>query len=289
MSLKIAVGDVTIHRIIEQEQPFFEVHTFFPTLGKERYEENRSWMEPRYVDPTTGKLILCIQSHLVVTPHHKILIDTCVGNHKERPTRAFWHKMDRPDWERGLKATGYGVDDIDFVMCTHMHTDHIGWNTRLDNGRWVPTFPRARYLFGRKELDFWISQPNRAEIGGGSLVDSVIPIVEAKVCDLVDDGHDLGKGLTLALLPGHTPGQLGLDVVRGRDRAYFVGDAIHSPLQVVYPDLSTGFDTDKQQARETRRKFLEACAGDGRWLVPCHFRGAVAHRIRRAGGGFALG
>lgn len=287
MSTLVEIGDIKIRRIVEQEAPFFPVHDFFPKFTPDMLAANSHWLQPRYVDKD-GKLVLCIQSYVIETPHHKIMVDTCVGNHKPRPHRPFWHMMASDRYERSLAAAGLTVNDIDFVMCTHLHVDHVGWNTRLENGQWVPTFPKARYLFGRKELDFWMGQPNRHEVGGGSFVDSVIPIVEAKACDLVDDGHDLGKGLSLHLLPGHTPGQLGLDVVRGKDRAYFVGDAIHSPLQVVLPDLSTGFDTDKQQARETRRAFLEACASDGRWLVPCHFRGPIAHKIKRAGGSFMI-
>ena len=126
-------------------------------------------------------------------------------------------------------------------------------------------------------------------MGGGSFADSVVPILDAKRADLVDDGHDLGKGLSLCALPGHTPGQLGLDVVRGKDRAYFVGDAIHSPIQVVLPDISATFDTDKAQSRVTRRTFLEAAATDGRLVVPSHFRGPLGTRIKRHGGGYMIG
>jgi glyoxylase-like metal-dependent hydrolase (beta-lactamase superfamily II) len=288
MSLKIAVGDVTIHRIIEQEQPFFEVHTFFPTLGKERYEENRSWMEPRYVDPTTGKLILCIQSHLVVTPHHKILIDTCVGNHKERPTRAFWHKMDRPDWERGLKATGYGVDDIDFVMCTHMHTDHIGWNTRLDNGRWVPTFPKARYVFSDLELEHWTKRYKEKPEDFPQIADSVLPIVEAKRADIVRSDHEINDIVKLIPTPGHTFDHYSVHVGRSGQDAVITGDMIHSPIQARYPELGMMADWDSEQGGRSRRNLFGRFCDTSTLICTAHFPSPSAARITRWDDGFRL-
>ncbi len=280
------IGDIRVRAVVDFDPYEMDVNFIFPDVAMGDVEKHRSWLEPTWL--AGNKIRLVVRTMVMEVDGRNILVDACVGEHKDRPTRPLFNKRMNTDFIAQLAMLGLKPEDIDVVFCTHLHVDHVGWNTRLDNGKWVPTFPRARYLFGRKELAFWMGQPNRGEVGGGSFVDSVIPIVEAKACDLVDDGHDIAKGLSLALLPGHTPGQLGLDVVRGKDRAYFVGDAIHSPLQVVLPDLSTGFDTDKQQARETRRKFLEACAGDGRWLVPCHFRGPIAHKIKRAGDSFAL-
>lgn len=282
------IGDVRVRAVVDFDPYEMDVNFIFPDVSMEEVEKHRSWLEPTYLT-AENKIRLVVRTMVMEVDGRNILVDACIGEHKTRPTRPFMNQRKDTDFIAQLAKLGLKPEDIDVVFCTHLHVDHVGWNTRLDNGKWVPTFPKARYLFGRKELDFWMGQPNRHEVGGGSFVDSVIPIVEAKACDLVDDGHDLGKGLSLHLLPGHTPGQLGLDVVRGKDRAYFVGDAIHSPLQVVLPDLSTGFDTDKQQARETRRKFLEACASDGRWLVPCHFRGPIAHKIKRAVGSFMIG
>ena len=150
----IEIGSATIHRIVEQEGPFFDAMQFFPTLTKEFLDENRGWLQPRFID-ANDKLILCIQSYVVRTPHHTIMIDTCVGNHKPRPARSFWNMMNSDRYEKSLAASGFSVNDIDFVMCTHLHTDHVGWNTRLENGRWVPTFPKARYVFADRELAYW--------------------------------------------------------------------------------------------------------------------------------------
>ena len=135
MLLPFTVGDVTVHRIVEQVVPFSAPRDFLPDLTEDLLEANRSWMEPTDLDPTTGKLILCIQSYLLRTPHHTILIDTCVGNDKNNPRFPAWNQRQDDTWLANLAAAGARPEDIDFVMCTHMHVDHVGWNTRLVNGR----------------------------------------------------------------------------------------------------------------------------------------------------------
>ena len=135
------------------------------------------------------ELMLCIQSYLVETPHHKILIDTCVGNDKPRPARPFWNMMKSDRFEKSLAATGVGVGDIDFVMCTHLHVDHVGWNTRLENGRWVPTFPKARYVFADRELEYWTKRQKDEPAACPWVTDSVLPIVAANRVDIVKSAH----------------------------------------------------------------------------------------------------
>ncbi len=155
MSTRISLGNITLHRIVEQENcGDFEALKFFKPFSEAQLAENRAWLSPKYIDEN-DRLRLCIQSYLVQTPHHNILVDTCVGNHKPRPTRPFWNMMKSDQYEKSLAAAGFALGDIDFVMCTHLHTDHVGWNTRLENGRWVPTFPKARYVFADRELEFW--------------------------------------------------------------------------------------------------------------------------------------
>jgi glyoxylase-like metal-dependent hydrolase (beta-lactamase superfamily II) len=166
MPAKIEIGSLTIHRIVEQEGPFFGAMQFFPAITKELLDENRGWLQPRFLD-AKDQLMLCIQSYVVKTPHHTIMVDSCVGNHKPRPTRSFWNMMNSDRYEKNLAAAGFGVNDIDFVMCTHLHTDHVGWNTRLENGQWVPTFPKARYVFADRELAHWTAPPGRP--GGMSM------------------------------------------------------------------------------------------------------------------------
>ena len=146
---------MTIHRIVEQESGFTPMLEFLPTLTKETLGENLSWLAPGGYDSASGNVVLCFQSYVVKTPHHNILVDSCIGNDKNFPLRPTWNKKNDGNWMGALKAAGLGVEDIDFVMCTHLHGDHVGWNTRLENGRWVPTFPKARYLFSKKEYTYW--------------------------------------------------------------------------------------------------------------------------------------
>ena len=202
MTLSFNVGDLRLHRVIEQEQPFFDPLKFFPDLKPEVLQENRSWLEQSAIDPATGFLNLCIQSYVVRTRHHTVLIDSCVGNDKPRPTRPFWHMMSSDAYMRGLAAHGLSVGDIDFVMCTHLHTDHVGWNTRLENGRWVPTFPKARYVFADREYEFW--KAKNAEEPVPWIADSVLPIVEAGRAQLVRSDHALDDNIHLEPTPGHT-------------------------------------------------------------------------------------
>ena len=153
MPTTFSVNDMTIHRIVEQEYGFTPLFEFLPTLTKEKFEENRGWMEQGAYDAKTGNCVLCFQSYVVKTPHHNILVDACIGNNKTFPLRPAWNDKSDGNWMAALKAAGLGVDDIDFVMCTHLHGDHVGWNTRLENGRRIPTFPKASYLFSKKEYD----------------------------------------------------------------------------------------------------------------------------------------
>ena len=144
MSLKFTIGDLTIHRIVEQEMPFLPALQMLPSLTPELLAENRAWMRAARALDDDDVLILCFQSYVVKTPHHTILIDSCIGNDKPRPQRPSWHMKTDDTFLRGLAAAGFSVGDIDYVMCTHLHVDHVGWNTRLENDRWVPTFPNAR-------------------------------------------------------------------------------------------------------------------------------------------------
>jgi glyoxylase-like metal-dependent hydrolase (beta-lactamase superfamily II) len=154
MSKPLALNDITIHPVVEQQGAFFAAREFFPELSKQLLDDNRSWLQPEFLDGD-DRLVLCIQGFVIKTPRLNILIDACVGNHKPRPTRPFWNMLNSDRFEKGLAAAGVTVNDIDVVMCTHLHTDHVGWNTRLENGRWVPTFPKATYIMADRELAHW--------------------------------------------------------------------------------------------------------------------------------------
>jgi glyoxylase-like metal-dependent hydrolase (beta-lactamase superfamily II) len=178
MSTAITLEGITVHPVVEQQGPFFDVMEFFPALTRELLEENRSWLEPAFIDPVSGRLILCIQGFVIKTPHHNILIDSCVGNDKPRQARPFWNMMKSDRFEKSLAAAGLSVNDIDYVMCTHLHVDHVGWNTRLENGRWVPTFPKAKYVMADRELAYWTQKEKEDPAGVPWITDSVLPIVE---------------------------------------------------------------------------------------------------------------
>ena len=179
MPTTFAVNDMTIHRIVEQEHGFTPLREFLPTLTEAQFEENRSWMEQGAYDKATGNVVLCFQSYVVKTPHHNILVDACIGNNKTFPLRPTWNGKQDGNWMGALKAAGLAPEDIDFVMCTHLHGDHVGWNTKLENGRWVPTFPKARYLFSKKEYEFWTGPNVPAGFASDPLNESVLPVIEA--------------------------------------------------------------------------------------------------------------
>jgi glyoxylase-like metal-dependent hydrolase (beta-lactamase superfamily II) len=284
MSLTFTAGDLTIHRIIEQETTFLPALEMLPGLTPSLLAENRSWMrEASALDAEDG-LILCFQSYIVKTPHHTILVDSCIGNDKPRPTRPKWNMKTDDTFMRGLAAAGFSPDDIDFVMCTHLHVDHVGWNTRLDNGRWVPTFSNARYLFAKNEFDYWTAQHAKTPVP--PFGDSVLPVVEAGMAEIVRDDFQIGDHARILPTPGHTPGHAAFTFGKTRDHAVVSGDLMHSPLQARYPELSMKFDVDHAQAAVTRRNFLERYCDTDTLCCTAHFPSPSSGKIRRWGAGF---
>src|SRR5215472_14092890 len=232
MTAPIALQDITIHPVIEQQGPFFDALEFFPTLSKELLAENRSWLEPACLEG--GRLVLCVQSFVIKTPHHNILIDSCVGNHKPRPTRPFWNMLNTDRFEKSLAGTGVSIDQIDYVMCTHLHVDHVGWNTRLENGRWVPTFPKAKYVFADRELAYWTEAEKNDPLNAPWITDSVLPIVAARREEVVKSDYQFSDIVRLLPTPGHTIDHYSVQVGRSGANAVIAGDMIHSPLQARY-------------------------------------------------------
>jgi glyoxylase-like metal-dependent hydrolase (beta-lactamase superfamily II) len=285
MSLTLTAGDLTIHRLIEQETTFLPALDLFPGLTADVLAENRAWMKQAKAIDDNDVLILCFQSYIVKTPHHTILIDSCIGNNKPRPTRPKWNMKTDDTYMRSLKAAGISVDDIDYVMCTHLHVDHVGWNTRLENGRWVPTFPKARYVFAKGEYDYWTEQHAKAELP--AFGDSVLPIVEAKKAEIVGHDFSIGDHVRLLPTPGHTPGHVAFTFGRGKDDAVFSGDLMHSPLQTRYPDLAPKFDVDPVQAVATRRSFMERYCETDTLCCTAHFPSPSVGKIHRKGNAFS--
>jgi glyoxylase-like metal-dependent hydrolase (beta-lactamase superfamily II) len=284
MSLKFNVGDLTIHRLIEQETTFFPALDFFPKLTPELLAENKPWMKQAGAIDDSDTLILCFQSYIVTTPHHTILIDSCIGNDKPRPARPKWNMKTDDTYVRGLKAAGFSFGDIDYVVCTHLHVDHGGWNTGLENGRWVPTFPNARYVFAKGEFDYWTEQNAKAEVP--PFVDSVLPVVEARKAEIVQNDFSIGDHARILPTPGHTPGHVAIAFGKGKDDAIFAGDLMHTPLQTHHPELSPKFDVDPAQAAVTRRNFLERYCDTDTLCCTAHFPSPSSGKIRRRGDGF---
>src|SRR3954465_14021195 len=200
------LGDMTVHRIIEMECGFTPALEFLPKLTPQMLDESRGWMRSPLALDDQDLLVLCFQSYIVRTGRHVILVDSCVGNDKDRPQRPLWHMKTDNVFMQGLADVGLTVNDIDFVLCTHLHVDHVGWNTRLENGRWVPTFPNARYLFSKKELDYWSELHAKAEVA--PFGDGVLPIVEAKRAEIVNNHFEIGDHARILPTPGHTPGHV---------------------------------------------------------------------------------
>ncbi|MEI7711192.1 MAG: MBL fold metallo-hydrolase [Rhodospirillales bacterium] len=283
MSLTFKAGDAIIHRIIEMECGFTPALEFLPNLTKDVLEENRHWLQPAAMD-ANDNLVLCFQSYVVQIGGKNILVDSCIGNDKDRAARPLWNKKKDTAFMDGLKRSGLTPNDIDFVMCTHLHVDHVGWNTKLENGRWVPTFPNARYLFSKIELDYWLAENAKGAIP--PIVDSVIPIVEAKACDIVTSDHQLSDLVTLMPSPGHTIDHYAVAIGKGRHDAVFTGDLIHSPLQALYPELTMRVDYDPAQGAASRRAFLERYCDTDTQCCFAHFPSPSRGYVKRWGNGF---
>jgi glyoxylase-like metal-dependent hydrolase (beta-lactamase superfamily II) len=228
-------------------------------------------MLPNHYDPASGKLKLSVHSWFVQVGGRNILIDTCVGNDKERPFFPLWHRLKMPYLDR-LAQAGAKPEDVNLVMCTHLHSDHVGWNTRLTNGRWVPTFPNARYLFSRADVEhFKTIDPQKSPAGAAAYKDSVAPIAEAGLADLVSGLHTVDEHLTLEPAPGHTPGTMFITLASHGARAVFCGDILHQAIQIFHPQWNSLGCQDQVNARGSRRLVLEKCAGSGALLMPTHF------------------
>jgi glyoxylase-like metal-dependent hydrolase (beta-lactamase superfamily II) len=282
----LTVGDVAIAAIIEREGPWRRPEDYFPQVPAETLAARLAELEPNLFDAASGMLPITFQSFLVRTPHHTVLIDTCVGEDKTDRWPEFVDYPKRP-WLDNLHAAGVTVDQIDFVLCTHLHVDHVGWNTRLVDGRWVPTFPNARYVFARREYEHWESAGGDwLDHGGAPFHDSVLPIVEAGRAVLVDDDHAIDDTIYLTPSPGHTPGHVCVNVASNGAHALFTGDMMHHALQCLEPGWSTRFCSDPDLAAATRRAVLGRCADTGTMVLPAHFPAPTAGHVVGHGDAF---
>ena len=263
------LGEIVIQRIVESICTGFDPLSFFPGSTLDDWARHRTWMEPRALDPASGNLILTIQAFLVRTRHHTILIDTCVGNHKSRPLRPFWHMQKLNTFLPRLAAAGVNPEDVDYVMCTHLHGDHVGWNTQLRDGRWVPTFPNAKYIFAQREWDS-IEALHRRD-PQPQFADSIFPVMEARQAQLVSSEFALNDEVWLEPTPGHTPGHACVHLASRGAEAVITGDCIHSPVQCVELGWTMRADSDPALASATRRGFLERYCDSGVMVCATHF------------------
>lgn len=279
------LGDATLQRVVESEGPLLSPFEVYGDCTQAHLDANRDWLVPRFQDPASGLLMITIQSFLVRQNGLTILVDACGGNHKER-ARPHFHRQNR-SWLDTLRAAGVTPGDIDIVLCTHLHVDHVGWNTRLENGRWVPTFPNARYLVAQREWDYWRNAgPAALQRTGDFITDSVLPIIESGQADMIGDEHALAGNISIEPAHGHTPGQKMLRLNSGGREALLTADLMHHPLQLRYPEWSTRFCVDPDQARRTRMIFLEQNAGTGRLVFPAHFPSPTGGTIERDGASY---
>jgi glyoxylase-like metal-dependent hydrolase (beta-lactamase superfamily II) len=288
----IELGDVTITRVMEYFGPVeMSPETFFPDSPDGAWQRNEHWLAPDFLDPQTNVCVSAIQTWLLRSEGKTILIDTGVGNHKERPYSPVWSHLNT-DFLGNLARAGVRPEDVDLVVNSHLHVDHVGWNTYLDDRTWVPTFPNATYLMPRADFDFWNpANDHRARLGRGNqnvFEDSVAPVHEASQTLLWENSFRIDKNLKLDLAPGHTPGSSVVTLESGTDRALFVGDLLHSPLQIVEPDTNSCFCEDPAEASATRRRLLGWAADTNALVLPAHLGGHGGAEVVRDGNRFAI-
>ena len=281
------VGGIVWHRVVETEGPEFAPGFLLPDASPEALAPHRGWLEPRFLDPVSGKLVLAVQSYLLRTSRHVVLVDSCVGNGKERRFHPPWSRRASPEWLDRLTAHGVAPEDVDFVLCTHLHADHVGWNTRLVDGRWTPTFPNARYVFARTELEYWLALNEKGKkYSDGCIDDSVLPVIEAGQAEIVAADHALDDEIRLRPSPGHTPGHVCIELASGGRRAVLSGDVCHTPLQCREPGWSAVGCADRAQSAATRSAFLNAHCETDVLVMTAHFPSPSTGYVRRMGEAF---
>lgn len=278
------LGDFSISSIIEREGPIRTPAVLFPTSDPQVAARHLGEIGTNTWSPTSGILFNTYQTFVLRRGGEVILIDTCVGENKARPPHFGYSKQ---PWLDGLARQKLSFDDVNVVINTHLHVDHCGWNTRLVNGRWVATFPKARYCMGRVEFEYWGEQTRQGwELPGRIWTDSALPLLESGHAQLVEADAELAADIRLIPTPGHTPGHFCVAIESRGEKAIFVGDLMHHPLQCCEPNWSSCFCVDAQHAARTRRQFFEAVADTGTIIVPEHFPYPTAGRIVRDGGAF---
>ena len=268
------IGDIKVTRVVEME-----------VVGGSRFilpDATRdaclpySWMQPHFMDDS-GNLVMSIHALVIEVGERRIIVDTCIGNDKERSIPN-WSNL-QTNFLKDMENIGYPVESIDTVLCTHLHVDHVGWNTRLVNGEWVPTFENARYLIGEDEWTYWDTNEDPTSYGN-VMDDSVRPVIEAGLVDLVSTSETIAPGIRLESTPGHTPGHVSVLLESRGEEAVITGDCIHHPCQITRTDWCSSADYDKDKGRATRENFLERLVETNVLVIGTHFATPTAGLIR---------
>jgi glyoxylase-like metal-dependent hydrolase (beta-lactamase superfamily II) len=276
------VGAVTVTRIVEIEVPiaYNAARPFLPGASPEALAAI-PWLHPHYVTPE-GHLKLSIHALLVEAPGLRLVVDTCVGN--DRPRSFMGGRPLATDFLQHFEATGWTREGVDAVVCTHLHVDHVGWNTMLQDGQWVPTFPKARYLIGRTEHAHWSAEGDAEQ--QQILADSIQPVFDAGLIDLVEMDHRLSDEVRLVPTPGHTPGHVSVMIESQGERAMITGDMTHHPCQLAHPEWSPPFDSDPMASAAMRRGVFEDLADQPVLVIGTHYAAPTAGHVKRDGGAF---
>jgi glyoxylase-like metal-dependent hydrolase (beta-lactamase superfamily II) len=271
------VGTTVITSVVEDQIDHIPPEFFFADAAADTVMSNvvmgYRWLVPDYADEK-GRISLRVQAFVIEVDGLVVLVDPCVGNGKVR-SLPFWHDKSWPFLER-LAAVGISPDGVDMVIHTHLHADHVGWDTRRDGDTWVPTFNRARHLYTAADLEFARTSGMDGEDVYG---DSIAPVLDAGLADIVEPESDLGHGLTLKPTPGHTPGHVSLWVASGDEHALITGDFLHHPVQFAEPDWAEIADADIEVARATRKRMMKRAADTGALVLGTHFSGRPAGRV----------
>jgi glyoxylase-like metal-dependent hydrolase (beta-lactamase superfamily II) len=276
--MKWRIGDVTVTKIVELE--FTGGTRFILPQATRAAVGGMGWLKPHFMSED-GRLIMSVHALVVETPQRRIVVDTCIGNDKSGRMAPHWNNMQGP-FLADLAAAGYARESIDTVLCTHLHVDHVGWNTVLVDGRWVPTFPNARYLMARREFDYWRGNPE----GEGQAVifaDSVAPVFDAGLVELVESEHRICDEIRLVPTLGHTPGHVSVAIESQGKQALITGDFVHHPCQMAHPDWASSADYDPAASIATRRRMFGTLADAPTLVIGTHFAGATAGRVVRDG------
>jgi glyoxylase-like metal-dependent hydrolase (beta-lactamase superfamily II) len=274
------IGDVKITRIVESELPVAHKHSFLKQATPDALRE-MPWLYPHFVTGD-GAMVLSIHALLVDAPGVKLVVDTCIGNDKARALLR-GQKL-QTDFLKHIAQAGFPREKVDAVICTHLHVDHVGWNTMLDGGKWVPTFPNARYLFGKTEYDYWMKEGSGENLE--IMADSVTPVVEAGLVQQVGMDHRISPELRLVPTPGHTPGHVSVVIESKGETAVITGDMIHHPCQFARPDWLSAFDADQAAANARRHTMFKEWADKPILVIGTHFAAPTAGHIKSDGNAY---